>query len=167
VTGASRPAGAQPAVRILMVCMGNICRSPTAEGVLRQIAAREAPELALLIDSAGTHDYHIGHAPDPRAQAAALRRGIDLAGLRARRLLAGDFAAFDHILVMDQQNLHDARALAPPGSAGKARLLLDYAPAQPLREVPDPYYGGSADFEQVLDLSTLAARGLLATLRQR
>jgi len=167
MTGEPRNEVAPAATSILFVCMGNICRSPTAEGVLRHIAAQEAPDLHLRIDSAGTHDYHIGHPPDRRAQAAALRRGIDLSMLRARRLVASDFSRFDHILVMDEQNMDDARAIAPRGGERRLRLLLDYAPDQPLREVPDPYYGGSSEFEQVLDLSTAAARGLLAALQSQ
>lgn len=151
-------------MRLLFICMGNICRSPTAEGVFRHVAGLEAPGRHFSIDSAGTHDYHIGAPPDPRALAAAARRGIDLSGLRARQLIAEDFTRFDHLLVMDRQNLRDATRLAPPGAAGRLQLLLDYAPEQPLREVPDPYYGGGADFERVLDLATAAARGLLKQL---
>jgi len=159
----ARPAA--PARGILFVCMGNICRSPTAEGVLRDLARRTAPQLALHIDSAGTHGYHLGAAPDPRAVAAARRRGIDLSGLRARRLLADDFQRFDRILVMDERNLSDARAIAPPGASQRLQLLLDFAPEQTLRQVPDPYYGEDTDFERVLDLTAAAAHGLLAHLR--
>jgi len=151
--------------RILFVCMGNICRSPTAEGMLRQIAQREAPDLRLQVDSAGTHDYHIGAPPDRRSISAALRRGIDLSGLRARRLVAEDFQAFDHILVMDERNLADARAIAPGADMTRLQLFLDFAPEQPLREVPDPYYGDTGDFERVLDLSAAGAQGLLNRLK--
>jgi protein-tyrosine phosphatase len=157
----------QAPIGVLFVCMGNICRSPTAEAAFRHLAGTDAPQLRLNIDSAGTHGYHLGHAPDPRAQAAALRRGLDLSGLRARALVAADFGVFDHILVMDQRNLRDALAIAPRHGRDRLGLLLDYAPEQPLREVPDPYYGSAADFEQVLDLSIAAARGLLAQLRGR
>ncbi|MFT3906459.1 MAG: low molecular weight protein-tyrosine-phosphatase [Steroidobacteraceae bacterium] len=152
-------------MRLLFVCMGNICRSPTAEAVFRHIAAREAPGQVCVADSAGTHDYHIGAAPDPRAQAAALKRGVDLSALRARQLVPEDFQRFDRVLVMDRRNLRDAARIAPRGSADKLVLLLDYAPEQPLREVPDPYYGTAEDFERVLDLTSAAARGLLARLR--
>ena len=145
--------------------MGNICRSPTAEGVLRQLAQRTAPELALHIDSAGTHDYHIGAAPDPRTMAAALRRGIDLSDLRARQLLSADFERFDHILVMDERNLRDARAIAAHADTARLALFMDHAPPPAPREVPDPYQGGAADFERVLDLCLAAAQGLLAKLR--
>jgi protein-tyrosine phosphatase len=154
-------------VSILMVCMGNICRSPTAEGVLRELARREAPELMLRIDSAGTHDYHVGAPPDPRTLAAASSRGFRLDELRARQIERADFARFDLLLAMDRDNLSRMLRLAPAGSESRARLFLDYAPGQPLREVPDPYYGGEADFARVLDLVEAASRGLIASLRER
>jgi protein-tyrosine phosphatase len=116
------------------------------------------------IDSAGTHGYHVGHAPDARSREVAGARGVDLSGLRARKLTDADFDAFDLILVMDRDNLEFATAMAPPARRERVRLLLEYAPAQPLREVPDPYYGGLADFERVFDLVEQAARGLLASL---
>jgi protein-tyrosine phosphatase len=162
-----------PAIRILMVCLGNICRSPTAEGVLRQLAAREAPELRLEIDSAGTAAYHIGKAPDPRSQRAARRRGIDLGGLRARQVCARDFDDFDLILAMDHDNLQDLERIRPPGSRARLQLFLDYSVAHPSadhplqRDVPDPYAGDEEDFERVLELTTAAARGLIASLQQR
>jgi protein-tyrosine phosphatase len=147
--------------------MGNICRSPTAEGVFRKIAREEAPELALEIDSAGTHDYHIGDPPDPRSVAAARRRGVDLTPLRARQLDAADFERFDLVLAMDRRNVSDALAIAPVAGRERLRLFLEYAPAADVREVPDPYYGGPEGFEQVLDLVESASRGLLATLYDR
>jgi protein-tyrosine phosphatase len=147
--------------------MGNICRSPTVEEVFRHLVAREAPTLRITIDSAGTHDYHVGAPPDPRSQVAARRRGLDLAQLRARQLEAADFERFDYVLVMDEQNLTDARAIAPRQYRAQLRLFLEYAPELELREVPDPYYGGAAGFEQVLDLAEAAARGLLEELRAR
>ena len=152
-------------VSICFVCLGNICRSPTAEAVLRTLAAREAPGLALAIDSAGTHDYHVGEAPDRRSQAAARAHGYELAGLRARLLVADDFMRFDYVLVADNANLREARALAPTTPRARPQLLLDFAPGQPLRELPDPYYGGPADFEQVIALCEQAARGLIARLQ--
>jgi protein-tyrosine phosphatase len=152
--------------RVLFVCLGNICRSPTAEGVLRHLAAQQAPGLALEIDSAGTADYHIGAAPDPRSQRAALRRGIDISGLRARQVTADDFAHFDLILAMDRANLRDLQALQPRNSRAALKLFLEYAPELKLSEVPDPYDRDSAAFEQVLDLTTAAARGLLAALQE-
>jgi len=145
--------------------MGNICRSPTAEAVLRTIAAEEAAELAIEVASAGTHDYHVGDPPDLRAQAAARRRGFDMSRLRARQLVVADFDAFDYLLVMDERNLEDARALAPPQFRARLGLVLDHAPDLDRREVPDPYYGGAAGFEEVLDLLEAAARGLINELR--
>jgi protein-tyrosine phosphatase len=147
--------------------MGNICRSPTAEAVFARLAALEAPELRLRIDSAGTHDYHVGAAPDPRAQAAARRRGIDMSALRARQLVAGDFERFDYILPMDARNRDDALSIAPATHTATLRLLLDFAPNAGRSEVPDPYYGGTTGFEEVLDLVEEAARGLLDELRAR
>lgn len=154
-------------MKVLFVCMGNICRSPTAEGVFTHLARTEAPELALTIDSAGTHDYHVGEPPDRRTIAAARRRGFDLSPLRARLLERADFERFDLLLVMDAQNLRDARRIAPGGASDRLRLFLDYAPQLGEREVPDPYYGGPADFERVLDLVEAASRGLLEELRAR
>ncbi len=162
-----RPAGTKRAPRrVLFVCLGNICRSPTAEGVLRHLAANEAPQLALEIDSAGTADYHIGAPPDPRSQRAALRRGIDISGLRARQIAAQDFARFDLILAMDEENLRELQALRPRDARAALQLFLEYAPDLALREVPDPYYCDTAAFEQVLDLTTAASRGLLAALQE-
>ena len=150
---------------ILFVCLGNICRSPTAEGVLRHLIIEEAPELNVEIDSAGTADYHAGDPPDPRTQRAALRRGIDLSGLRARRIVPGDFSRFDLILAMDRQNLRDLISLRPSASTARLRLFMEYAPDLGL-EVPDPYYGDENAFERILDLTTPAARGLVAELRK-
>ena len=151
---------------MLFVCLGNICRSPTAEGVLRHLAAKEAPGLALDIDSAGTADYHIGAPPDPRSQRAALKRGIDISGLQARQVAADDFARFDLILAMDAENLRELRALQPRNSRAAVKLFLEYAPDLGLRDVPDPYYRDAAAFEEVLDLTTAASRGLLAALQE-
>jgi protein-tyrosine phosphatase len=152
-------------VGVLFVCMGNICRSPTVEAVFRDLLEREAPTLRVAIDSAGTHDYHVGDPPDPRTQRAARRRGLELGELRARQLGPADFERFDYVLVMDERNLADARAIAPPRYRAQLRLFLEFAPELELREMPDPYYGGAAGFEQVLDLSEAGARGLLEELR--
>jgi len=159
-----RSAGLKRTHRVLFVCLGNICRSPTAEGVLRHLAALEAPDLALDIDSAGIADYHIGAPPDPRSQRAALRRGIDISGLHARQVAADDFARFDLILAMDVENLRELQALRPRHSRAAVKLFLEYAPDLELRDVPDPYYRDAAAFEEVLDLTTAASRGLLAAL---
>jgi protein-tyrosine phosphatase len=149
--------------RILFFCMGNICRSPTAEGVMR--AKLAAAGLDVEVDSAGTHGYHVGEPPDERSQAHALKRGYDLSALRARQLVAEDFSRFDLVLAMDEDNLANARRLCPPSQRHRLRLLLDYAPNAGRRHVPDPYYGGAAGFDEVLDLVEAACNGLIASLR--
>ncbi len=153
--------------RILFVCLGNICRSPTAEAVFREFLRREAPELAVEVDSAGTHAYHAGSAPDERAIAAAARRGFDMAALRARVVTNADFERFDLVLAMDEQNYRQLRRMAPGPYRDRVRLFLDFAPQLQRRDVPDPYYGGATGFEEVLDLVEEAARGLLAVLGSR
>ncbi len=147
--------------RVLFVCTGNICRSPTAEGVFRR--AVEAAGLAGVIetDSAGTHGYHIGAAPDPRSIAAARGRGVDLSGLRARKVTAGDFDCFDLILAMDEGHHRHLKAMYPPGARAKLALFLDFHPSPSGRDVPDPYYGNAAGFEDVLDLIEAAMPQLL------
>ena len=154
-------------MRILFVCMGNICRSPTAEGVFRRLAHERAPHLALEIDSAGTHDYHVGEPPDRRAVSAALRRNIDLSTLRARRVQDEDFESFDLILAMDEENLRELHQRATPRHHERIRLVMDFAPQAQRRAVPDPYYGGAQGFEEVLDLLEEAAEGLLQDLLSR
>jgi protein-tyrosine phosphatase len=154
-------------VRVLFVCMGNICRSPTAQGVFEHLVEAQGLADVIGIDSAGTHAYHVGEGPDERASQAALRRGIDMSGQRARRVSELDFEVFDLVLAMDHANYDDLRGFCPPGYEDKLRLFLDYAPDTPEREVPDPYYGGSRGFERVLDLVELAAAGLLADIRQQ
>ena len=154
-------------IRVLFVCMGNICRSPTAEGVVRHLLAQTADELkaAVEVDSAGTHGYHTGAPPDARAQRAARRRGIEIADLRARLVLEEDFESFDYILAMDPDNLDYLLDMCPRPHRTKVRLLMDFAPEASLRAVPDPYYGGASGFERVLDLVEQAATGLLEELR--
>ena len=156
----------QPKTRILFVCMGNICRSPTAEGVFRHHAELAGMSEHLDIDSAGTHAYHTGEPPDRRARAAAERRGMSLEGIRARRVVTDDFERFDYIIAMDEDNLERLRVESPEEHRGKLRLFLEFSKANE-REVPDPYYGGSAGFERVLDLVEEASRGLLETLSKR
>jgi protein-tyrosine phosphatase len=151
--------------KVLFVCLGNICRSPTAEGVLREIAAREFPELKLEIDSAGTADYHSGDPPDRRSVAAGRRRGYELAGLRARQVQRVDFEHFDFVLAMDRANLAALEDQRPPHAKSRLALFMEFAPETGLAEVPDPYYGGIEDFERVLDLCEVAARGLLSRLK--
>jgi protein-tyrosine phosphatase len=149
--------------RVLFVCMGNICRSPTAEGVFRHVA--EARGLAVEIESAGTIAYHEGEPPDRRSAAAARERGYDLSAIRARQVRDDDFERFDHILAMDQENLAGLLARCPSGAEAKVRLFLDCAIEDiETREVPDPYYGGPSGFDRVLDLVEAAARGLAAEL---
>ncbi len=145
--------------------MGNICRSPTAEAVLRDNARREGMLDRLTIDSAGTGDWHEGDPPDRRAIQHARRRGYDLTALRARQVRAEDFAQFGWILAMDRHNLRALTALKPPDYRGNLGLLLDFAPHMGMREVPDPYYGGEKEFEAVLDLTEAACRNLLAQIR--
>lgn len=150
----------QVPARVLFVCMGNICRSPTAEGVLR--AKLAAAGLRVEVDSAGTHGYHVGEPPDPRSQAHAGRRGIDLSAQRARQLQAADFERFDWVLVMDEDNLARAAAICPPARRARLQLFLPHAlgPHAP-RAVPDPYYGGADGFETVLDLCEQAGDALI------
>lgn len=152
-------------MRILFVCLGNICRSPTAESVFRVIAARELPQLALSVDSAGTAGYHVGEAPDRRMREAAARRGYDLSSLRARVVAPRDFETFDLILAMDRQNLRTLQRRAPASARARVRLFLEYAAEVGSEEVPDPYYGGDNGFEHVLDLIEAASRGLCEALR--
>ena len=154
-------------MRVLFVCLGNICRSPTAEAVVRDFARREAAELELEFDSAGTHGYHVGDAPDERSIAAARRRGIDMSELRARVVEVADFERFDLLLAMDESVYGGLKRVAPQGSTEKIRLFLDFAPQLGRRDVPDPYYGGTTGFEEVLDLVEEGARGLLAALAVR
>lgn len=153
-------------IKVLFVCMGNICRSPTAHGVFRDLVRKEGLDGRIEIDSAGTHGYHIGAPPDSRAQATARTRGFDLSDLRARKAITEDFVEFDYLLAMDEDNYQNLKAIAPSNASGRLRLFLDFAPAAGLREVPDPYYGGQQGFEQVFDLVTEASRGLLAHIRR-
>jgi len=154
-------------MKILFVCLGNICRSPTAEIVFRDIVAREAPDLNIEIDSAGTAAYHVGSPPDSRTRQAALRRGYDMSALRARVVEVQDFTRFDLILAMDRQNFEVLQRRAPSAARDRIRLFLEFAPDADTTEVPDPYYGGANGFEEVLDLVEAAAKGLLSYVRDR
>ena len=153
------------AVKVLFVCMGNICRSPTAEAVFKYYVARAGLQDVILSDSAGTHDYHIGEPPDRRAREAAQRRSYDLESLRARRVTVKDFATFDLVLAMDERNLSVLKRHCPSEHAHKLRLFMEFGQDGGVREVPDPYYGGPQGFESVLDLIEDAAQGLLRHIR--
>jgi protein-tyrosine phosphatase len=153
-------------VKILVVCLGNICRSPTVEGVARHLAAQEAPQLGLEFDSAGIADYHIGDPPDPRSQRAALARGYDSSQLRARQMVVEDFRRFDLLLAMDEDNLRELRAMAPDGLAARAQLFLSYWPEAGTPSVPDPYFGAEQGFDTVLDLAEQGSRSLFRALAE-
>ena len=152
------------AISVLFVCMGNICRSPTAEGVFRHHVSEAGLNELIEIDSAGTHAYHVGEPPDRRARAAAERRGVSLEDIRARRVHPDDFDRFSYIVAMDQDNLAILEEQAEGMHREKLRLFLEFS-VGPEREVPDPYYGGPTGFERVLDLVEDASRGLLEELR--
>jgi protein-tyrosine phosphatase len=154
-------------VKVLFVCMGNICRSPTAHGVFRRLVREAGLAERIEIDSAGTHAYHVGKPPDRRAQATAQRRGIDLSDLRARKAVPEDFAEFDYVLAMDQDNYFSLLELCPAHAREKLQLFMDFAPHMRIREVPDPYYGGPTGFERVFDLVEAAAQGLLDDIRSK
>ncbi|MBZ2188014.1 low molecular weight phosphotyrosine protein phosphatase [Alcanivorax sp. JB21] len=152
---------------VLFVCLGNICRSPTAEGVFRERVQAAGLEDVIQIDSAGTGDWHLGKAPDQRMTRAAAKRGYDLSPLRARLVTPADMQQFDYVLAMDHANLRDLQAMLEGTPRGHLGLFLDFHPQRPLAEVPDPYYGGEAGFEQVLDLVESACDGLLAAVREQ
>jgi len=154
-------------VNVLFVCMGNICRSPTAQGVFERLVVENELATFIQIDSAGTHAYHIGEQPDQRASAAALKRGVDLSKQKARRVSPEDFQLFDYVVAMDSSKFEDLASICPAEHESKLRLLMDFAADIEVTEVPDPYYGGATGFERVLDLIELASAGLLADIRQQ
>jgi protein-tyrosine phosphatase len=153
-------------VGVLFVCTGNICRSPTAEAVFRKLVDDAGLSAAIVTDSAGTHDYHVGEPPDLRAQGAAAERGYDLSPLRARKIERADLQRFDLIVAMDRGHLGVLSRMAERASADKLKLMMSYASGFGERDVPDPYYGGREDFERVLDMLEDAARGLLDAIRR-
>ena len=154
-------------VKVLFVCMGNICRSPTAHGVFRKLVMDEGLQHLIEVDSAGTHAYHVGEPPDRRARETARERGIEIGDLRARRAEVEDFLRFDYVIAMDEDNHAALSRLCPSGMEDKLRRFMEFAPELGIREVPDPYYGGQRGFERVFDLVESASRGLLADLRSR
>lgn len=151
--------------KILFVCMGNICRSPTAEAIFSQLVKETGSQDRFEIDSAGTHAYHVGKPPDARSREAALKRGIDMQHLRARQVQADDFVRFDRLIVMDQANFNELKSRFPDQPHDKVSLMMSYAGHSSETEVPDPYYGGEDGFELVLDLLDDAATGLLSALK--
>ncbi|MGH1462229.1 MAG: low molecular weight protein-tyrosine-phosphatase [Neptuniibacter sp.] len=150
---------------VLFVCLGNICRSPTAHGVFQAMVNEQGLDSQIFVDSAGTAAYHIGNAPDHRSTQVALSRGYDLADLRARQAVEDDFHRFDYIMAMDHSNLNNLKSLMPVNYTGHLNLFLDYTD-MPESEVPDPYYGGDSGFEHVLDLVESASRGLLEQIKK-
>ncbi|MFM0522819.1 MULTISPECIES: low molecular weight protein-tyrosine-phosphatase [Caballeronia] len=152
-------------IAICFVCLGNICRSPSAEAVMRDLVERAKLAERIVIDSAGTGDWHIGEAPDERAQKAARKRGYDLSKLRGRQVAAADFARFDLFIVMDDANATALTAVCPPEYRDKIRLLMEFATNDDSRVVVDPYFGGEEGFEKVLDQCEDACEGLLKALR--
>jgi len=154
-------------IRVLFICKGNICRSPTAHGVFETLVERGGLSHLIEVDSAGTHAYHVGNPPDRRAQETAQRRGVNLSSQQARKAKSDDFQKFDYLVAMDQDNFHGLLSICPVGMEDKIHLLMDYAPAFRTREVPDPYYGGDAGFEKVFDMVEAAAVGLLNELKRR
>jgi protein-tyrosine phosphatase len=157
----------EPRVKVLMVCMGNICRSPLAHGLFQHLVKEAGLTDLVEIDSAGTHAYHVGEPPDPRSRETALRRGIDLSEQRARKVSQRDFDYYDYILAMDLDNLAILQSACPTEHREKIRLFLDFAKDVAESEVPDPYYGGESGFESVYDLVDAAANGLLKEIRSR
>ncbi len=153
-------------IRVLFVCMGNICRSPTAEGVFAALVKSENIENRFIIDSAGTHAYHTGDTPDLRAQKAAKDRGVNLTHLKARKVIVGDYEDFDYLLVMDEDNYRIIMEFCPEEYQHKIKYFLEYAPHLDTLEVPDPYYGGKYGFERVLDMVEEASAGFLNSLKQ-
>lgn len=153
-------------IKVLFVCMGNICRSPTAQGAFEKVVKDAGLEKKILIDSAGTHAYHVGESPDTRSQMAAKKRNLDLSKQQARKVSLTDFEEFDYILAMDSDNYSSLRIRCPQEYLYKIQLFMDYAPENGFKEVPDPYYGGEKGFELVLDLTMSASKGLLETIRR-
>ncbi|MDH5545319.1 MAG: low molecular weight phosphotyrosine protein phosphatase [Gammaproteobacteria bacterium] len=154
-------------VKVLFVCMGNICRSPTAHGVFDHVVRQEGLDKRISVDSAGTHAYHVGEKPDPRSSQTASRRGFDLSYIRARKVSVNDFEEFDYVLAMDRENYRNLERMCPPQHLQKVQLFLEFAPHLNEVEVPDPYYGGGQGFERVLDMIEAASEGFIEHLKKR
>ncbi len=154
-------------ISVLFVCMGNICRSPTAHGVFRALIEQEGLADRIVADSAGTIAYHVGEPPDRRARETAVKRGIDISDLRARKAIAEDFEQFDYLLAMDRDNYRELQAICPQGYEDRLHLFMDFAPQCPEEEVPDPYYGRVGGFDRVFDMVEEASRGLLNHILER
>lgn len=153
-------------IKVLFVCMGNICRSPTAEGVFNKVIADLGTADRFLVDSAGTHAYHVGEGPDTRAQQTAHQRGVDLSTIRARKVAFSDFEHFDYILAMDSDNYHILLDASPSEHQHKIKLFLAYAPGRDENDVPDPYYGGQNGFNHVFDLVEDASQGFYQSIME-
>jgi len=167
LSAAPQTKGATYMTRVLFVCMGNICRSPTAQGVFRKMLAEAGLESSVRVESAGTHSYHVGEAPDARAQAAAKRRGVDISDIRARQVTQDDYREFDLILAMDWENLALLQQQCPRAHKHKLHLLMRFAGEHDAATVPDPYYGGPEGFNTVLDYVEDACQGLIEVVRKR
>ncbi|PCJ52739.1 MAG: phosphotyrosine protein phosphatase [Candidatus Hydrogenedentota bacterium] len=154
-------------VQVLFVCMGNICRSPTAEGVFRDLLAEKNLTDRIIIDSAGTLDYHTGEPPDPRAQATAKKHGVDISGIRARQVASSDFEQFHYVLAMDHDNMVNLQNIAPPNCLDRLHLFCNFAHNHNTQEVPDPYYGGPQGFDNVFRLIQDASDGLLNHIKSK
>ncbi|SCA56325.1 putative Protein-tyrosine-phosphatase [Candidatus Terasakiella magnetica] len=154
-------------VKVLFVCLGNICRSPTAEGVFRELVSQKGLKSQIVTDSAGTGDWHVGKAPDSRAQKAAEARGYDLSDLRGRQAKSKDFMDYDYVLAMDHNNYADLQTICPSGYEERLHMFLSFDPDSPEVEVPDPYFGGPAGFDYVLDLVEEASEGLLKDIQTK
>ena len=154
-------------IKVMFICMGNICRSPTAHGVFRKIVQDEGYADEIYIESSGTHAYHVGESPDQRAQKTALQRGIDLSDLRAQKVRASDFENFDYLLAMDADNYAILASNCPAEHKQKLHMFLDFANDVNQRDVPDPYYGGASGFDYVFDLVEAGSRGLLKDILDR
>lgn len=153
--------------KVLFVCLGNICRSPTAHGVFLELVRRENLHERILVDSCGTGSFHIGEKPDPRTIRAAAKRQYDLSVLRARQIKPEDFSYFDYILAMDRMNLGNIKAMAPKNHPGHIGLFLEFGQQRTYTQVPDPYYENEEGFDLVLDLVEDASRGLLESIKQK